>query len=131
MSDYISEMTGDELQRNLRDAYGMTSALNREIEMLNNVRAEQAARIDDLEKLTGMMEQIRLHDEHVKSITAENAALRAQLAEAVSVLNDMHTEMGIVCEVGFDPERWAERMSALNKAGDVLGKHLDLVGFKA
>ena len=64
-------------------------------------------------------------------LTAENAALRAQLAEAVSVLNDMHTEMGIICEVGFDPERWAERMSALNKAGDVLGKHLDLVGFKA
>ena len=88
MGDYISEMTGDELQRNLRDAYGMTSALNREIEMLNSVRAKQAARIDDLEKLTGMMEQIRLHDEHTKALTAENAKLRAQLAEAVELLTE-------------------------------------------
>jgi len=76
-------------------------------------------------------EAILANDDTLDELTAENAALRAQLAEAVHVLNAMHTEMGIVCEVGFDPERWAERMSALNKAGDVLGKHLDLVGFKA
>jgi hypothetical protein len=60
-------------------------------------------------------------------LTTENAKLREQLAEAVHVLNDMHTEMAIVCNAGFDPDRWAERMSALNKAGDVLNKHLELI----
>ena len=69
-------------------------------------------------------------DTHLSGYAAENAKLREQLAEAVHVLNAMHTEMGIICEVGFDPKRWAERMSALNKAGDVLAKHLDVVGFK-
>ena len=63
----------------------------------------------------------------MNELTAENAKLRAQLAEAVHVLNAMHTEMAIVCNAGFDPERWAERMSALNKAGDVLSKHLELI----
>jgi hypothetical protein len=40
----------------------------------------------------------------IAQLTAENAKLREQLAEAVRVLNDMHTEMAIVCNAGFDPD---------------------------
>ena len=120
MGDYISEMTGDELQRNLRDAYGMTSALNREIEMLNSVRAKQAARIDDLEKLTGMMEQIRLHDEHTKALTAENAKLREQLAEAVMALKQI---AGVTMSMVVNVQHLADERGRIARA--YLAQHED------
>ena len=72
-------------------------------------------------------ETLQTERAHVAKLQSASTKLRAQLAEAVHVLNAMHTEMAIVCNAGFDPERWAERMSALNKAGDVLSKHLELI----
>jgi hypothetical protein len=55
--DYIADMTPDDLRRNLRDAYGMTTALNRDIDMLNRGRVEQAARIAELEAQVAYMKK--------------------------------------------------------------------------
>jgi hypothetical protein len=56
MLDYIEEMTGDELRRHLRDAYGINNAKEQEIQMLHRLRVEtqaqlaaKDARIADLE----------------------------------------------------------------------------------
>jgi hypothetical protein len=53
-----------------------------------------------------------------------------KLVEAVQALNTVHTELAIVSEVGFDPDRWPERMAALNKASAVLGKHIEMIKVK-
>ena len=58
-----------------------------------------------------------------EQLTAENAKLRAELAEAVAALRTLNDEMSVVAYSGFDPERWGERIGALDAAGRVLAKH--------
>lgn len=59
----------------------------------------------------------------ITQLTAENAKLRAELAEAVAALRTLNAEMSAVAYSGFDPERWGERIGALDAAGRVLAKH--------